>query len=318
VTAAVLQQRAVLPWTEVPQEERRFRRILLVVFTSILLLSILVPWVPVSHKAREEVGEVPERFARLMVQEQPKPPPPPVVEQPKPEPVPEAKPEPEPEPEKKVEEPKALEERPAVPDRTTAAREKASRAGLLALRNELADLKTDTLLNKLERQPLRNATETAGPEVERSIITSQVASGSGGINTRKLSRATGGTQLATRTTTRVEAPPETAAANKPAPSAAGAPPRTTEEVQIVFDRNKGPLNALYNRALRLNPALAGKVVLRITINPSGAVTDCAIESSELHDPELERKLVARIKLFNFGAKRAALTTITYPIDFFPG
>jgi len=317
VTTAVLQQRAVLPWTEVPQEERRFRRILLVVFTSILLLSILVPWFPVSHKAREEVGEVPERFARLMVQEQPKPPPPPVVEQPKPESVPEAKPEPE--PEKKVEEPKAPEEQPAVPDRTTAAREKASRAGLLALRSELADLKTDTLLNKLERQPLRKATESAAPEVERSIITSQVASGSGGINTRKLSRDTGGTQLATRTTTRVEAPPETAAPKKPVPSAAGAPPpRTTEEVQIIFDRNKGPLNALYNRALRLNPTLAGKVVLRITIDASGEVTDCAIESSELHDPELERKLVARIKLFNFGAKRAALTTVTYPIDFFPG
>jgi protein TonB len=316
VTTAVLQQRAVLPWTEVPQEERRFRRILVVVFTSILLLSIVIPWVQVPHNAREEVGEVPERFARLMVQEPPKPPPPPVVEQPKPEPAPEAKPEPE--PEKKVEEPKATEERPEVPDRATAAREKASRTGLLALRSELADLKTDTLLNKLERQPLRKGTETAVPEVERSIITSQVASGSGGIDTRKLSRDTGGTQLATRTTTRVETP-QTAAPERPVPSAGAAPPpRTTEEVQIVFDQNKGPLNALYNRALRLNPTLAGKVVLRITIDASGAVTECTIESSELHDPELEHKLVARIKLFNFGAKRAALTTVTYPIDFFPG
>ena len=36
------------------------------------------------------------------------------------------------------------------------------------------------------------------------------------------------------------------------------------------------------------------------------------------DTEMECTLVMRIKLFNFGAKRAALTTITYPIDFFPG
>ena len=36
------------------------------------------------------------------------------------------------------------------------------------------------------------------------------------------------------------------------------------------------------------------------------------------DTKQERKPVARIRLFGFGAKRAVLTTVTYPIDFFPG
>ena len=40
-------------------------------------------------------------------------------------------------------------------------------------------------------------------------------------------------------------------------------------------------------------------------------------SSELNDPELERKLVARVKLFRFEAKDVGTITVTKPIDFFP-
>ena len=40
-------------------------------------------------------------------------------------------------------------------------------------------------------------------------------------------------------------------------------------------------------------------------------------SSELDDPSLERKLVLRIKRFDFGASQVAETTIRYTIDFFP-
>jgi len=36
------------------------------------------------------------------------------------------------------------------------------------------------------------------------------------------------------------------------------------------------------------------------------------------DTELDCKLVARIRLFYFGAKRAVKATVTYPIDFFSG
>jgi hypothetical protein len=55
--------------------------------------------------------------------------------------------------------------------------------------------------------------------------------------------------------------------------------RAREEVEIVFDRNKGALYALYGRALRDQPELAGKLVLEFTIAPSGEIT-CAAWSSE--------------------------------------
>ncbi len=63
--------------------------------------------------------------------------------------------------------------------------------------------------------------------------------------------------------------------------------------------------------------LQGKVVLKLTIAPSGQVTACEIVSSDLQDAELERKLVQRVKLFRFNDKDVEAVTTTKPIDFFP-
>jgi len=86
---------------------------------------------------------------------------------------------------------------------------------------------------------------------------------------------------------------------------------------LVFTKNKGAIDAMYARALRDNPALQGKVVIELTIAPSGDITAVRIVSSELKDPEFENKLAARIRLFKFDAKDVAALTATKPIDFFP-
>jgi hypothetical protein len=40
-------------------------------------------------------------------------------------------------------------------------------------------------------------------------------------------------------------------------------------------------------------------------------------SSELGDPKLERKIVARVMLFDFGNRDVETMVVTYPIDFLP-
>ena len=85
----------------------------------------------------------------------------------------------------------------------------------------------------------------------------------------------------------------------------------------MFERNKGAIYAIYNRALRDDPALQGKVVLELKIAPSGSVVDCKVVSSELHMPELESKLLARIRTFDFGAKDVNEMVVTWPLDFLP-
>ena len=59
------------------------------------------------------------------------------------------------------------------------------------------------------------------------------------------------------------------------------------------------------------------MVLKLTIAPSGGVVDCRIESSELHASELEGKLLARIRQFDFGAKDVDQMIVTWPVDFLP-
>jgi len=78
--------------------------------------------------------------------------------------------------------------------------------------------------------------------------------------------------------------------------------RSREEIETIFDRNKGAIYALYNRATRSNPELQGKLVLEFTITPDGQVTMCRVISSELNDKELEGKIVSLVKLFHFEAK----------------
>ena len=100
-------------------------------------------------------------------------------------------------------------------------------------------------------------------------------------------------------------------------ASSGKASRSREEIELIFDKNKGSIFALYNRALRMDPMLEGKLVLRLTIAPNGEVTFCEVVSSELDNPELERKLVQRIRLFRFDARDVEAITTTKPIDFFP-
>jgi TonB family protein len=99
--------------------------------------------------------------------------------------------------------------------------------------------------------------------------------------------------------------------------ASGKASRSIEEIKLVFERNKGAIYAIYNRALREDPALQGKVVLELKIAPSGSITDCRVVSSELKSPELESKLLSRIRQFDFGAKDVDLMVVTWPVDFLP-
>ena len=97
-----------------------------------------------------------------------------------------------------------------------------------------------------------------------------------------------------------------------------APSRTDEEIQIIFDRYKAALYRIYNRELRNDPSLRGKMVLRITIEPEGHVSACAIKSTDLASPALSADIVERVLKFNFGPKEGVSTVvILYPIDFLP-
>jgi protein TonB len=298
-----------LPWEMSQEQDDKFRKLLKQFALAVLAFCLVMPWLPVPEQDRTQVEELPPRFAKLLLEKQAPPPPPPVVEQ-KVEPVVK-------QPEKVVPVAKAKPE--PVPQQTRQkAREKAAKSGLLPFAEQLADLRDSAVVNNaLGKQGLSQAAGEAA-RVERAIIASKAGKGSGGISTSGMSRNTGGGGLEGRATTQVSSPVEGMGDSGPqVVKGGGAPSRSREEIELVFDKNKGSIFALYNRALRRNPTLQGKLVVQLTIAPSGVVTEVEILSSELDDEEMQRKLVQRIKMFQFEDKDVATVTTTKPIDFFP-
>lgn len=288
-----------VPWGGKTDDDRRYRRISLMVALLTLLLAVGISWVVLPQIEVKETP-IPKRLAKLLVEREKKPQPQPV--QPKQQTL-------------------TPQQQAAAPRNATErrAREKVKNTGLLAMSDTLNALKQTNFDKKLGSQARLSTSGRVAREAQRSIITSNVSSGSGGIATGGLSRDVGGGGLGNVQTSKVHsslADQLAAAADRRVVGTARAS-RTDEEIQIVFDRNKSALYALYNRELRVNPSLQGKVVLKLTIAPSGRVTMCKVVSSSLHSPELERKIAQRVKLFNFGAKKVDAVTITYPIDFLP-
>jgi TonB family protein len=292
------------------------------VFAAALFLGVVWPWIPTPAVDPYAVEEIPPRIAKLLLEQKPPPPPPPQVREPEPEPEPlPLQPEPvvEPAPQRVAEKPPEPKPEPVPVDTRQLARERAE-AALLPFTEDLAALTDNDLIDKVaDNRPLTASVGEAARN-ERSMITSKVGAASGGINTASMSRNTGGAGLGARATTKVESPVEAVGESAGGTRRSGTsskPSRSREEIELVFDRNKGAIFALYNRALREDPTLAGKLVLRLTIAPSGEVTFCEVVSSELGNEDMERKLVQRVKLFRFEARDVETVTTTKPIDFFP-
>ena len=233
-----------------------------------------------------------------------------------------------------------------------SVRRKAAGVGLLAMKDDLNQLAAAPVAVQLNQdiKPGKGVGTGVGVGVgagteagipTRAMITSNATRGSGGINTASYSRDTGGGGLAGKGTTLVEGTIGGGGGGGPggglgvggrgngagngtggaggslARSGSGKASRSIEEIKLVFERNKGSIYAIYNRALREEPSLQGKVVVKLTIAPSGGVVDVRVESSELKTPELEAKLLARIRQFDFGAKDVDQMIVTWPVDFLP-
>jgi periplasmic protein TonB len=292
-----------LPWSPTEEVERRFRVILRNSFIVFALLALLITLLPAPEKKLVRAPEIPDRIVKLVIEKKPPPPPPPPKIEPKETPKPVEKIEPKPVPPK--------------PD----ARQKAQNSGLLKLQDQLADLRDNAVLDKAAMTKNLSGKVGETTSSERSLITSKVGGSSGGINTAALSRGygSGAGSLTGHTTTQVTSSTLAAQADDGVRRGSGSTKaaRSREEIELIFDRNKGAIYALYSRALRDSPELKGKVVLELTIAPTGEITQCRIVSSELNNEELERKLVARVKSFRFEARDVETITTTKPIDFFP-
>ena len=314
-----------MPWNR-GNDQKEFRKVLLVVLFFSCLLGILVPMWKIPVPDRVEVVEIPKRLAKMMLAKKAPPPPPPKVEK-KEEKKEEKKNEKkkEKEVEKPVEQPEPKKVEQPTPEPVITKRKKAERAGLMAFKDDFADLISESNDVKLgaAAKISGKGKGSKAKKATRSLVTASVSGSSGGINTAKLSRAAGGGGKDMKDVgfSRVESSigeGKFAGDDRPLSGDGAAPSRTDEEIQIVFDRYKSALYRIYNRELRKNPTLQGKMVLRLTIEPDGKVSACSVDSSDMDAAGLGENISARVKRFKFGAKAGVPTvTILYPIDFLP-
>ncbi|MBE0500575.1 MAG: AgmX/PglI C-terminal domain-containing protein [Desulfuromonadales bacterium] len=321
--SSVPERVVIMPWSSDSASEKAFRHSMLGALLLFVVVSLLMHWVtvPVSEQTSGSVV-IPERLAKLVKQEPAKPAPPKVAEKP-----PEEKKPTEPiEKEAPKEKPKVA----ATPADTRAARTKAEGSGVLAFKNSFEELIEETPVAGLGSQARLSkgpgtGTGSGGPRASRSLVAIQGKSGSGGISnvtvSRSISNGESGTagKIGNAGFARVEsavAGLQEEAGRKV--SDGPGPARTDEEIQIVFDRYKSTLYRIYNKELRKDPALRGKILLRLTIDPEGMVASCTVEKTDLASSGLVAAIVERVRKFNFGPKKGTpKTTILYPIDFLP-
>lgn len=302
----------LMPWSKQGEDERRYRKIMAIVFFFVMLSGIGVALMREGPKKKEE-EVIPENIAELVVKKKPEPKP---VEKPQEKP-----------PEPQTETPPPAGEKPTTAQ-VQQAHASANSKGVLAMQGQFADIMGDgkeSAKMGANAHVSNSGQAAAGDAPQRSVIGSQAAGGSGGINTASLSKGGVGTGGGGKSITgggvkiaRVESATGTGMADDRPLSKGAGPSRTDEEIQIVFDRYKAALYRIYNRELRNDPTLRGKMVLRITIDPDGHVSACSVKSTDLPSPALSKDIVERVLGFNFGPKPGVpAVTILYPIDFLP-
>ncbi len=300
----------LLPWTETDYD-RRFRIILLFSLLLCTIIGAIVPFLPRPGVKQQELQQISPRLAKLIMlkKQEPKPI---IAERIKRENVAKKKPL-----KKKTAQKKKSAKKRSV-DKTVQARKQAQSSGLLAMQDELADLRDSFDVSTLKNhRPQQNKGKIRSQPEPAAILSAAASKGSHGINTRRFKHNISGNQaLAARHRSKVESA-LTNSEDVPKPRAGHKANRSQEEIELVFQRNKGAIYSLYNRALRRDPTLQGKVLLELTIAPSGRITHIRILSSELAAPKLEKRLLSRINLFHFPARDVDTVTVTYPIDFLP-
>lgn len=319
---------AQLPWSVQPADEKRFRRILATLVFLMVSSSILVSQIRLPKVKGLFTEEFPIQTQELKLEEKK------VIPLPiKTKPVKGARAENKStvKPAQKVQKGQALTQiKPQRVSKTTVEQKNANKIAAQQQINTFSDLLSD--MNDPSVTPAHVSTL-------RSNLNEKVDNTSAGrserINTRAFSGHSDGNATAA-SIKKADVTPQVLSNNAliqaskrqihptqtntkaPSKSKPPATQRSRESIQAVFDQNKGAIYAIYNRALRSNPDLQGKVVFRLQINAQGQVTECRIVSSELKDVVLTQKLITRIKRFDFGVIAGAQPwSDNFFLDFIP-
>jgi len=83
-------------------------------------------------------------------------------------------------------------------------------------------------------------------------------------------------------------------------------------VASVFGRRKGAIKACYERELRRNPGLNGRITLRFTIGTSGRITSINASQNTTGDEAIASCIISKVQDWKFDPPTGGAVTFTYP------
>ncbi len=299
-----------LGWKPENKQDNFFNRLTVFIVILAVIFGYIMMSIHLPKEKRKARTVIPERVAKFILQkEKPKV----IKAKPKPKPKPPAK-----KIVKRIK--KKIKSNKPLTKIQKKARKKAESSGLLALNNELSDLMdTSSISAMVGKRVSSRSSAMKVASVNTKMLTANAAKGSGGVSKDKYSTRVSKTVLSQseKIAFRQSLASNGKLKGKNHKTRRGDNVRSEEDVIFVMDQNKSKLHSIYRRARRAHPGLKGKIILEITIAPSGKVLKVRIKSSELNDPKLESRLVARIKRFDFGSNSVEEVTVLFPIEFLP-
>jgi TonB family protein len=303
-----------------------YRRFLLVSSSVGVLVLLIVLLAPRREHVITDVSQVPDRFARLILEE-PKPPAPRVAENR----AKAAEPAPTKTPEKAQATPPVRERRSpvpqAAPDQGEAGRVKARKEVTRSIAGATAS--AEKALEGLSSSLGKTTATTTGAKRRRRRAvaggrgTSDLAAveNLGGRGTAEVGRSgLGGSLLAVESVTTVTGGGEDSGSGSGEAEATGSGSgayRSNASLLAVVRRYAPGIEFCYDNQLKRSPGLRGKLVAAITVAASGEVTGVHLVTDSLGSAALSQCVLAQIQEWKFPAIPEGSTTFQTPFVFTP-
>lgn len=286
-----------LPWSGNPNQEEKFKKLIKKLVGPFMAFLLVVPFIP-DFSGEPEVEE---KIITQVILEQPKP-----IE---------AEP---PKPEKAAPKKRTQNKKPNAKPKTGA---QTGAQGMAALSKQLSSLRSSLDMSKLQKKNVVQSNDGQAKRSTRALLGKDSANrSSGGLKAAAISVNAKGATLAEHKGTDIESPlmalenPDRAEYHYD-PNKNGM--RDMESIRRVFERHKGAVYSLYNKALRSNPELSGKFVFSLLIKPDGSVANVKVVASDLDSQKLEKKFMQKIRTIHFGADDVEPTAVEYTYAFIP-
>jgi outer membrane biosynthesis protein TonB len=94
--------------------------------------------------------------------------------------------------------------------------------------------------------------------------------------------------------------------------------RSQQDIVKAIRRRIGGIKHCYEKRLKRDPDLKGKIVVRFVIHSGGKVVEVEIVENTTGDSELGACIASRVKAIRFPATEGSETSVTYPFILAPG